>query len=351
VTSVLALLALATALASAPQPEPPIQKVLDEAAAAKKPVFLDVYTTWCGPCRRLATEVLPSPQVRRALGAWRVQRYDAERGHGIDVARRFEVDRYPTLLVVNPDGVEIARIREQSVEGLSRALDEWAPLAATRLDGDGGGKESDAAAMLVRGVVLDHQGRGDQARALYDLAEAMDPEDARGLASRAAFRKLRLEVSRQFVRNRAGALLGFAGKYPGTELAARALAAVAQVAPAMRPAEAKVREVAQAVVRRLVQKQDALALHALSWSMLDLGFPDLALEAARGAQAVSPYELDYVVAEAAALDAAGQNEQAVALVQKGLLVNARHEGLRWALGRAQRRLAMRRDPATDLFTD
>jgi len=347
---VLALLALTTALASAPLPEPPIQKVLDEAVAAKKPVFLDVYATWCGPCRRLAAEVLPAPEVRRALGAWRMQRYDAERGHGIDVARRFEVDRYPTLLVVNPDGVEIARLREASVEGLARALDEWRPLAAARLGADGG-KESDPAALLVRGVVLDHQGRPDQARALYDLAEAMDPDDARGLASRAAFRKLRLELARQFVRNRAGSLLGFAQKYPGTELSARALAAVAQIAPAMRPADAKVREVAQAVVRKLVEKKDALALNALAWSLLELRLPDLAMEAARGAQAVAPYELDYVVAEAAALDAAGQYGQALALLQKGLQVDARHEGLRWALSLVQRKQALRRDPQTDLFTD
>lgn len=345
----LALLALTTALGSAPVPEPAFQKVLDEAGAAGKPVFLDVYTTWCGPCRRLAAEVLPASQVRRALGGYRVQRYDAERGYGIDVAARYQVDRYPTLLVVNPEGLEIARIREQTVEGLARALDEWRPLAATRLKGSG--DEADAPVLLVRGVVLDHQGRGELARQLYDLAEAMDPNDARGLASRAAFRKLRQEMSKQFVRNRAGALLGFAEKYPGTELAARALAAVAQIAPAMRPSEAKVREVAQGVVRRLVAKKDALALHALAWSLLDLGFPDLALEAARGAEAVSPYELDYVVAEAAALDAAGQNDQAVALVQKGLQVDARHEGLRWALARVQRKQALRRGPETDLFTD
>ncbi|HEY8208572.1 MAG TPA: thioredoxin family protein [Myxococcaceae bacterium] len=347
----LALLAL-TALASAPVPEPPLQKVLDEAAAAGQPVFLDVYTSWCGPCRKLAADVLPAPDVRRALGAYRVQRYNAERGHGIDVARRYEVDRYPTLLVLNPDGVEIARIRQQTVEGLARALDEWRPLGAARFAKDArDGKDADPAALLVRGVVLEHQGRPGEALALYDLAEAMDPGDARGLASRAAFRKLRLELSKQFVRNRAGVLLEFAQKYPRTELAARAVAAVAQIAPAKRPAETRVREVSQSVVRGLQARKDPLALNAVTWSLLDMGFADLALEAARGAEAVAPYELDYVVAEAAALGAAGQWEQAKGLLEKGLRVDARHPALNWARDLVQRGIVVRREPATDLFTD
>ena len=351
------MLALLTAVALASAPgEPPLQKVLDGAAAAGQPVFLDVYATWCGPCRRLSAQVLPHPAVKRALRGYRVQRYDAERGHGANVAYRYDVHSYPTLLVLNPDGVEIARIRERSVEGLARALDEWRPLAAIRGrfqeagSGEGQG-EADAAALLVRGVLLDHQGQPEQARALYDLAEALDPDDARGLASRAAFRKLRLELSRRFVRNRAVALLDFAERYPGTELAARAIGAVAQVAPAMRPAEARVRKASASVLHGVTAKGDALALDALAWSLLDLGFSDLALEAARGAQAAAPRELDHLVAEAAALSASGQPEQAVAVLEKGLKADARSEVLRWALPRVQRGLPVHRDADVALFTD
>jgi len=348
------LLTLA-ALTAAPVAEPPLQKVLGEAATAGQPVFLDVYASWCGPCRRLELEVFPAGEVRRALKDYRMQRYNAERGHGVEVAHRFDVRAYPTLLVLNPDGVEIARVRAQTVEGLARALDEWRPLGATRgrFEGleDGRGKDADPAALLVRGVLLDHEGRPAQARALYDLAEAMDADDARGLASRAAFRKLRLELSQRLVRNRATALLGFAQKYPRTELAARAVAAVAQIAPAMRPGEARVRDVSQSVLRGLQARKDALALNALAWSLLDMGFADLALEAARGAQAAAPYELGHVVAEAAALDAAGRRAEALALLEKGAKVDARHQAVRWALPRVQRGLPLRRAAETELFTD
>ncbi|WP_285009401.1 thioredoxin family protein [Pedobacter faecalis] len=39
------------------------QQVLEEAKEANKPIFLDLYTTWCAPCARIEKEVFPDPQV------------------------------------------------------------------------------------------------------------------------------------------------------------------------------------------------------------------------------------------------------------------------------------------------
>lgn len=349
----LATLALAAALAAAPAPEPPLEAVLAQAASAGKPLFLDVYATWCKPCRRLEAEVLSTPDVKRALGAYRAQRYDGERGHGVQVAHRYRVTEYPTLLILNPDGVELARLRAFTVEGMVRALDEWRPLAAVRgtfAAGKAEGRGEDPAYLLVSGVVLDRSGRAAEARALYDLAEALDPGDARGLASRAAFRKLKQDLSKTFVRNRGESLLAFAEKYPTGELAGRAIGAIARIAPAMRPATPRIRQASQAVLRGVSARKDHLSLDALAWSFLDLGFPDLALEAAKAAQVASPYELIHLLPEAAAHQAAGRQEEAVALIRKGLTVDPQNAGLAWALAQIQRQ-RLRRDPQAELFSD
>jgi thioredoxin 1 len=61
---------------------------------SKQPVLVDVYTTWCGPCRDMA------PVVGQLTGEFKgraiVGKLDADRQQGI--CRRYGVDRYPTFL-------------------------------------------------------------------------------------------------------------------------------------------------------------------------------------------------------------------------------------------------------------
>jgi len=349
---VLAALTL-VALLAAPV-EPPLEATLAQAAADGKPVFLDVYATWCAPCHRLESEVLSTPDVKRALQGYRVQRYDAERGNGLKVAQRYGIDEYPTLLILNPDGVQIAHIRAYTVEALVRALDEWRPVGATRgtfAVGETGARGEDPAYLLVSGLLMDRSGRASAARALYDLAEAMDPNDARGLASRAAFRRLRQDISGALVRNRGASLLAFVSQYPGGELSARALAAIAQLAPAMRPPPPKVREASQAVLKGLTARKDHLSLDALAWTLVALGFQDLALEAARASRAISPKDVDHLVVEAAALQAGGRQGEAAALLQQELKANPAHPWLGRVLAWVQRGQRLDLPPPIDLFSD
>jgi thiol-disulfide isomerase/thioredoxin len=80
------------------------------AQKAEKLVFVDFYTTWCEPCKKLDAETFSQAGVARLVGDAAVAiKLDAEK-EGKDIARRYKVSAYPTLLLVRPDGVEVDRI-------------------------------------------------------------------------------------------------------------------------------------------------------------------------------------------------------------------------------------------------
>ncbi|MEZ5072717.1 MAG: thioredoxin family protein [Bacteroidales bacterium] len=68
-------------------------------------IFLDLYTEWCGPCKRLEKEVFSRKAVGDAFNDRFVNcRMDAEKGEGIDLARRYRVTAYPSLIFTDAEG-------------------------------------------------------------------------------------------------------------------------------------------------------------------------------------------------------------------------------------------------------
>ncbi len=84
--------------------------ILQIARERGKPVFVDMYTTWCIPCRKMAAEVFVLPEISGLFNKEFVNvKIDAEKGEGIDIAKRYKVGAYPTYLFVNPDGTLVYR--------------------------------------------------------------------------------------------------------------------------------------------------------------------------------------------------------------------------------------------------
>ena len=82
---------------------------LARAGNEKKLVMVDFYTDWCGWCRQLDRTTLSDSNVQRALGGVVSVRLNAETD-GREVARRFNVSGYPTILFLNASGDEVGRI-------------------------------------------------------------------------------------------------------------------------------------------------------------------------------------------------------------------------------------------------
>ncbi|TAE74641.1 MAG: thioredoxin [Bacteroidetes bacterium] len=76
-----------------------------KAKKQKKMIFLDAYTTWCGPCKWLSNNVFTDKAVGEFHNAKFVNyKMDMEKGEGPEFAKKFGVDAYPTLLYFTKEG-------------------------------------------------------------------------------------------------------------------------------------------------------------------------------------------------------------------------------------------------------
>jgi thiol-disulfide isomerase/thioredoxin len=80
-------------------------EALEKAKKENKLVFVDVYTTWCGPCKQMAATLFPAKEAGDLYNAHFVNfKIDAEQGEGVDIATKYSVAGYPTNLFLKPDG-------------------------------------------------------------------------------------------------------------------------------------------------------------------------------------------------------------------------------------------------------
>jgi thioredoxin-related protein len=88
---------------------PPLDEAIKQAAAAHKPLVIEFGAAWCGPCKVFEAKVLPEGDVQKALQGVTFVRYDVDESPGDAAARKLSITGYPTFVVLDASGVEVAR--------------------------------------------------------------------------------------------------------------------------------------------------------------------------------------------------------------------------------------------------
>jgi thiol-disulfide isomerase/thioredoxin len=126
------------------------KQVVSKARKSNKLIFIDCYTTWCGPCKVLAEKIFTRDSVADYYNATFVNvAYDMEKGEGKALAKKYDVKVFPTMLYIDPKTEEIAhRIAGAGdvnyiLDNGKRALDPQTNLAALAARYESGEKNFD----------------------------------------------------------------------------------------------------------------------------------------------------------------------------------------------------------------
>ncbi|MCU1281440.1 MAG: alkyl hydroperoxide reductase/Thiol specific antioxidant/Mal allergen, partial [bacterium] len=306
-------------------------------AAAGKPVLLDFGAVWCAPCKMLDAQ-LRTPELAQALAPYVVQRYDAERGEGAKAAEKYGVHAFPTLLIVDGGGVELARLMGYDADGTGKWLRRGSALATSdavalaELE-----KAPDDLKLLWAMASRAEAHKDDVARRRWlRRIEAADKTPARADAAEAGWQRLVLDVHDKLDAGVRPLLLEYAGKHPSRAGSALALAAEAGADKAA----------LDAGFRRAADAVDGDTLNNLAYSALGAGALDAALYAAERQHRLHPDDGNLVDTLAEVHHYRGEHDRAIALEKEAIAKDPQNQELGQNLARYEKR---GRDPSREVM--
>lgn len=86
-------------------------EALEASEKENKPIFVDAYAVWCGPCKWMSANVFTNEDVAKFYNSNFINyKFDMERGEGPEFASKYQIKAYPTLLYIDAEGAVKHRV-------------------------------------------------------------------------------------------------------------------------------------------------------------------------------------------------------------------------------------------------
>jgi len=85
-------------------------EIKSKATRENKLIFIDAYTSWCGPCKTMVKDVFTNTEVAQFYNANFINaKIDMEKGEGLRLAKTYSVGCYPSFLFIDGSGALVHR--------------------------------------------------------------------------------------------------------------------------------------------------------------------------------------------------------------------------------------------------
>ncbi|MRT94708.1 thioredoxin family protein [Ancylomarina sp. 16SWW S1-10-2] len=155
------------------------EQALAKAKKENKLVFMDCYTSWCGPCKQLSKEIFTQKEVGDIYNKNFISiKMDMEKGEGVELRERYQITAFPSLLFITPSanvvhkrvgGGDVATL----VELAEIALDPNRRLKASHKKYDAGNRDSKFISVYLDKLIV----AGESARAKIVSRELLSKKD------------------------------------------------------------------------------------------------------------------------------------------------------------------------------
>lgn len=200
-------------------------EVLAKAKQENKVLMIDFFTDWCKWCVEIEKKVYTNPEVAAFANNYQINwKIDAEKGEGVDLAKKYSVTGYPTIVFVDGNGDEIDRIIGYlpvkdflpSMKDIVNGKNTTKSLQAKLKE-----NPNDAEANYRLGKKLLESGNTQEAKECMQKVINADPSNNAGWTDNAEL------ITAQIAGGKEG-ILAFISKYPESELRKDALIFLAE---------------------------------------------------------------------------------------------------------------------------